>query len=358
MSSVPFGNVNEQTLAEIWNGQAIRDFRNKLLNGEPDKRCSNCYSREKAGKSSMRQESNQKFYDPSQVLDETAKAPVYFDIRFSNVCNLKCRTCWHGASSSWYQEAKLLKRNMGDQAIMKSIDDPALFFEQIAKYCDSIEEFYFAGGEPLLMEEHYQVLDFLIEHKKDVRLRYNTNATQMHFKSKSIFAYWNAFSDVEILVSVDAFGKRNDAIRSGSKYSEILTNVKAIRQNCPHVKLKLAPTVSALNIDLLCELHQQWIDEEIIEAKDIYFNLLERPTIYNIKALSEEQKFTVEKQVEAWIEELEGGVSTDFVIGEYQTLVSYMWLEDWSHLQEKQRAELALLDTMRNEDLQGQLHSE
>ena len=48
-----YGDINEQSLDEIWNGQAIRDFRRKMMKDEPDSRCTKCYSKEAIGVTSL-----------------------------------------------------------------------------------------------------------------------------------------------------------------------------------------------------------------------------------------------------------------------------------------------------------------
>jgi hypothetical protein len=62
---------------------------------------------------------------------------------------------------------------------------------QLEPHLDYVEQIYFAGGEPLLMEEHYRILDELVRRKRfDVRLIYNTNFTHTDLKGNSVFEYW------------------------------------------------------------------------------------------------------------------------------------------------------------------------
>ena len=126
-ASITYGNVNKESIESIWNGDSIKKFRKNLLEGHKDKRCASCFKREAVNKSSIRTETLAKYKSylewlPGTSSDGTCKQskPVYLDIRYSNVCNLKCRTCWHGASSSWFNDAKLLKTNFGDKALIQA----------------------------------------------------------------------------------------------------------------------------------------------------------------------------------------------------------------------------------------------
>ena len=105
VGNIPFGNINELSLEEVWNGAAISQLRQKFADGQADNRCAQCIHVEQAGGKSMRQETFEKY----QHLDWNKNSlPYYFDLRFSNVCNFRCRSCWHGASSKWFADAKIL----------------------------------------------------------------------------------------------------------------------------------------------------------------------------------------------------------------------------------------------------------
>ena len=58
-------------------------------------------------------------------------------------------------------------------------------WEQLEPHLDHVEQIYFAGGEPLMMEEHYNILEELVRRKRfDVRLIYNTNFTHTELRGK------------------------------------------------------------------------------------------------------------------------------------------------------------------------------
>ncbi len=163
VAQIPFGNVNSDSLNEIWNGDSIKVLRQNFLDQKPDKRCHVCINQELAGVKSIRQETWDKFPEKREFPIEENEMPVYFDIRFSNVCNFRCRTCWHGASSKWFNEARQLKRIKSKQAILLNIDDFSHFINEFGTALKQAREIYFAGGEPLITEAHYLLLEWLIE---------------------------------------------------------------------------------------------------------------------------------------------------------------------------------------------------
>ena len=74
-------------------------------------------------------------------------------------------------------------------------------------HIDYVEQIYFAGGEPLIMDEHYRILEELERRGMfDVRLVYNTNFTQVRLKDRYVFDFWKKFKNVSVGASLDAMG--------------------------------------------------------------------------------------------------------------------------------------------------------
>ena len=74
------------------------------------------------------------------------------------------------------------------------LKDAPVFWEDIEKHIDSVQEIHFAGGEPVLMEEHWRLLDILLEKGlTNVKLKYSTNATVLTYKKRNILDVWKQF---------------------------------------------------------------------------------------------------------------------------------------------------------------------
>jgi MoaA/NifB/PqqE/SkfB family radical SAM enzyme len=343
IANIPFGNINTQDFDSIWNGDSINSLRKKFALNIPDNRCAQCIKLEEAGGKSIRQETFEKFNHMDISYDHPK--PIYFDIRFSNVCNLKCRTCWHGASSSWFEDAKKLGTNKSQKAIIKNIHDYNNFIVKLGPHLLHAEEIYFAGGEPLVTEEHYQLLEWLIEHQKThIKLRYNTNFTFLKFKNYDILKIWDHFENIELMASIDATGDLNSYIRSGSQWDKIINNFKKIKHH-PKIKFKISPTVSVLNIEHLIELYQTSSQLQMITEKDLYINILERPIHYNIQTLSLNEKQKIDTVFKNFMTTLKSAhIQTQF-----QEILQYMWSKDLSKKRSKFHQFNDRLDQIRNE---------
>lgn len=347
VTNINYGNCNTQSFGDIWNGEAINKLRTKFKNGTSDPRCSVCLNLEKAGGKSIRQETHERFNYKND--SEDVKRPVYFDIRFSNACNFACRTCWHGASSAWFFEASKLKRNVGETALIQNISNFEHFISETGESLLQAEEIYFAGGEPLLSEEHYLLLNYLLKNKQTkLRLRYNTNFSILEFKGHQVLDYWKHFEHIEILASIDAHKNLGAYIRKGFNWETFVKNREAIRE-LSHVKFKIAPTISILSIANLPDLYKACLVFKIIEKEDLYINILERPHFYNTKAIPKEIKDQIEESFNRFYEWANQNEIPQSILIQFKECISYMRAEDLNKHWNKFIEETKLFDKMRGE---------
>ena len=351
IANIPYGNVNENSFEEIWNGKPIQELRTKFLKGEKDNRCAGCYKLEEAGGKSIRQETFEKFPEIKPTNITVNEKPIYFDIRFSNVCNFRCRTCWHGASSKWYNDAKVLGRNISEKAIIQNITDFDRFISETGQALLGAKEIYFAGGEPLVTEEHYLLLDWLIENKvTNLHLRYNTNFSILKFKNYDILAYWKQFESVEIMASVDATEELGEYIRKEFNWELFLNNSEKIR-GLDNINFKLAPTVSVLNLSHLPDLYKTGVQLNLINLEDFYINILERPFYYNVKAFPVEKKREIEEEFNQFYVWCKNNNIPDSVIDSFRECIAFMNQEQLSEKYWSQfLKETEVLDELRGED--------
>ena len=138
------------------------------------------------------------------------------DIRFDNKCNLKCRICSSKFSTSWYSdEVKLgLQPEKKSEVYKKTISSKV--FDFIIEQLPNVNELFFAGGEPIIQDGHYAILEKAIELgiSEKISLAYNTNFSTLKYKNKNIISIWDKFK--EVWISDSAF-KTMDAVDSVQK---------------------------------------------------------------------------------------------------------------------------------------------
>ena len=356
------GNCREESLAEIWNGPELRQLRNDMLTETPNAACTRCYEQEKSGFFSGRKSANKHHgHHIARAAETKTDGSVdrfemtYWDIRFSNLCNLKCRSCGHIFSSQWYaDQAKLAgvhwaKNNNALNIAGRSADD---MWQQLLPHLDYVEQIYFAGGEPLMMDEHYKILDELERRGRfDVRLIYNTNFTNTRLKGRSVFDYWRKFSSVAVGASLDAMGTRAEYIRKGTDWERVEKNREEMLRVCPDVDFYISPTLSIMNALHLPDFHREWVNRGLIRAQDLNVNILQDPVHYRIDIATHEYKQEIEKKYTEHLEWLAPLDSLNRATVGFESALNFMNETDNSHLLGTFWQKTQELDAIRNENI-------
>ena len=361
--SYPVGNTRKQSLETIWNQESMREIRRSMLDGSEVQACNKCYEQEANGFFSGRRSANKHHGHHIDLVDETQAdgtlerfEMTYWDIRFSNLCNLKCRSCGHIFSSQWYQDqAKIAGKEWKDKNTVLNYAGRTEtdMWEQLEPHLDYVEQIYFAGGEPLLMEEHYHILDELVRRKRfDVRLIYNTNFTHTELKGQSVFEYWKQFDSVAVGASLDASGARGEYIRKGTDWAVVEQNRRDMLSICPKVDFYISPTLSIMNAWHLPDFHRNWVEQGLIRSQDLNVNILQDPAHYRIDIAPMKYKQLLRVKFEehiAWLKEQ--GDSLGRATQGFESAVSFMMSTDNTHLIPKFWSSTDQLDSIRKENI-------
>ena len=305
----PVGNCRQNTLEQIWHGEPMQRLRQDMLQERKNATCGRCYEQEAAGFFSGRRSANKHHGHHIEKLNDNPFEMTYWDIRFSNLCNLSCRSCGHIFSSSWYQDQAQLAGHewkINNQPLNFAGRTETDIWEQLLPHFDYVEQIYFAGGEPLMMAEHYRILDELERRGKfDVRLIYNTNFTQTRLKDRSVFDYWRRFDNVAVGASLDAMGDRAEYIRHGTRWDRVVKNREQMLEICPNVDFYISPTLSIMNALHLPDFHREWVERGLLRPQDLNVNILQDPAHYRIDIATPAFKQQIQQRYHAHLEWLQ-----------------------------------------------------
>lgn len=224
-----------QTLEEHWNSPYMKNIRSKMLRGEKLDECEVCNEQTLNLSTYKAWFTDYLFRDKiDQVFAETREdghtdlPPVSFDYRVHNTCNFKCRMCGNQLSSAWEQELRLhnawdpkgdawmqpeLSKKIGQfqsQTVEKE-------FEQSVER-GVVEEIYWVGGEPLVWDFHWRMMDKMKTNGSAAKVycRYNTNLSIIQWKGVHLFKdLLPHFKDYIMCCSLDAVGDAGEWIRTG-----------------------------------------------------------------------------------------------------------------------------------------------
>lgn len=350
------GWLKDNTLEELFNNDFMKQLRLDMLNGvERNDVCKNCISREIGGFVSARQGYNNDFKDQIEHVIKDTRSDGYvtpiiksWDIRFSNLCNLKCRSCGPLFSTSWAHEQGL------EQTKIFAINDDSI--DPLESQYDNVEKIYFAGGEPLIMPEHFRTLNKLIDNgnAKNIQLVYNSNLTKLNYNHHNLLEYWSHFKKIVIGVSIDAIGSRAEYIRHGVAWKHIEDNLKTLitfKEQSQTFDFYFSPTVSILNVYHLCDMHRYLWENKLMPHIDaIMFNMLLAPDHYDCRILPDDiKKIIIEKitEHEKWLTD---NRSTGDAITQFLNLKSYLSQEFSTSQLSTFFLKTNILDKTRNEN--------
>jgi len=325
------GDLTTHSIEEIWNSNNMKKLRKEMMNGERPKICDTCFNKEDVTGASGRVYHNRDFPDvlekiPSITLEDgtcTEMDLKYWDFRFSNLCNYKCRSCGPRYSSAWVPDAK--KLGLADQEKVWNIEtvDKKTNFDFLEDQMGNVKRIYFAGGEPLLMDEHWHILDELVTNKRfDVKLSYNTNCSTLEYGKKNVIDYWKQWQlgKLEVWPSIDEIGERAELIRSGTVWSKVEENLKKLAKY-DNIILRPGMTIGAWNVRRIPVIINYLTDIGVIKRhpliyqyinyNNFFFNLLDHPKHYHINILPDDYRNETIKELEAFIVEYNTKYNTD-----------------------------------------------
>lgn len=388
-------NLNISDFDSSWNSSYMKNIRNQMLDGEMPASCLKCYKEEAAGLLSKRQWETDYWSDRvdiQKLIDETewdGSAPanlVYVDLRFGTKCQLACVMCSPHDSASWIKEWQQIFPQVTNESLKNNMQwnnkgsyngssynwhkNNPKFWEQFYKQIPNMQQVYFAGGESLIIEEHYQILEKCIEmgYADKLELRYNSNGIEWR---EDLFDLWKHFKKVRFQFSIDNIMQRNEYIRYPSNWDHVVKQMHVLDNDTPdNVEVNFACAVQFLNVYYLPDFIKWKLEQNFKKINmwpftggGVNFHFVYHPVHLNVKVLPKEFKQKVREKYEhfiPWWEEnwklgvrMEGVTYDDWRNNKYgvnslYSILSFMEAEDWSVRLPETKQYLSLVDKQRN----------
>lgn len=321
-TSSTLGDTHKESLQEIWNNDKMKQIRLDMLNDKPVDLCRLCYKMEETTPHTWRQFSKEKFgkHFDKTVAKTHADGTVdefklrFIDIRFSNICNFACRTCGAECSSMWAAEEN--REGKKDFVVLHADDHKGNLLKEVLNQVPNADMIYFAGGEPLITEEHYSILEELIRMRRtDIPLRYNTNGSTISFKDKDLIQLWSKFWHIELSVSIDHYGEKAEYIRHGTDWAKVESNLALFRKQS-QISVNLATVLSVFNYNTITDFYDYMLKKNLMTTYDMktYLTLTTNPTHYAATALPNHLKLLGTDKIKTYNETLQFNTLKNYLI--------------------------------------------
>lgn len=290
-------NLATADLKAVQDSEYMYQLRQAFLVGSRPKTCRKCWNEEDAGRTSKRLHTldRLKHMIDDGAWDQHARPLMFLDLKLGNICNLKCRIC--GSWSSSQLAVEEIKHSAPGQADFHRVmlkrgawpRENTSFWDQIDKMLDQIRYIEFTGGEPFMIQEHFDMLQGMVDRgiAHQVEIHYNTNGTHYPEHAETI---WKNFKTVEIAFSIDDLGERFEYQRTNAVWSEVMVNLdqfRNLRRSYSNIQLQVCSTVSIFNIWHLEGL-AEWIDMQDFDF--IYWNMLHEARHFSVSSLPSNAK--------------------------------------------------------------------
>lgn len=388
-------NLNTGNFVESFNNSYMKNIRRQMMAGEKPLSCQSCYKIEEVTKLSKRiidnrfweQKLNFEEYLSQTSSDGSVKETkiLYFDLRFGNKCQLGCIMCSPHESTGWIKDWKniydkitipSLKRNMEwnnkgkiDGSNYNWYKKNTRFWKDFYDQIPNTKKIFFAGGEPLIIDEHYRVLENLVDlgHSKNLEIRYNSNGVEWR---DDLFDLWKEFKKIDFHYSVDDIFQRNEYIRYPSKWKRTEEVFHILdQQTSDNVEVTIACVVQLLNVYYIPDYIKWKLEKRFSKINSypksmggINIFLTNHPPHLNVKVLPKWFKQKCREKYESfyiwWEQNWKIGIPENTLsydewrnhpagIKKLQGIISFMDSEDWSHRLPETKEFIELCDQSR-----------
>ena len=293
-------DLNKTNLEVVYHSKYMQDLRQQFRDGKKPKTCKRCWDEEDAGRDSKRINSQIRLKELYTQVDWANNDPDqlwFVDLKLGNICNLKCRICGSWSSSKWAEEemnylpkGEDKKKHLAYTWLKQGAwpRKTTTFWDNMRALLPNIKYFEFTGGEPWMIQEHFDLLQHAADagYSKNIDIHYNTNGTQSPLPYTKL---WAQFGRVDIAFSIDNVGDRFEYERFGAKWQEANDNIDrthfAKSEFAPNITTQLCFTINIQNVYYLDEL-LAWADTKGFGS--IYFNMMHSPEYMNIQHMTDQ----------------------------------------------------------------------
>ena len=291
---------------DIQNSNSMRKLREQFLAGEQPQTCRKCWNEERAGRTSKRMHTINRLKHSVTDSEWTADAKplMFLDLKLGNICNLKCRICGSWSSSQFAsEEISFLgkdeqKKSHAYQMLKQGAwpRENTQFWHEIDQCLDDICYIEFTGGEPFMIDQHFDMLQGIVDRgiAHQVEIHYNTNGTQWPERGPDI---WKHFKTVEIAFSIDDVGARFEYQRTNADWAVVLdtiTSFQYLKTQLPNLQLQCCSTVNIFNVRYIDEL-AHWITQQKFDF--VYWNIMHDAWYFSVATLPDAAKSQISQHL-------------------------------------------------------------
>ena len=283
----------ESEVDNFFNTETQKKIRSDLYNGVRHSNCVDCYTAEDSGGMSYRKVLK-KDYAVENASSVIVKSPKVLELKFSNLCNLKCVFCASVCSSLWEHELGLPQQYVDNQKVSAEYMRKSLF-KWLKENIQHVDSIMYLGGEPAIQPEFYEIVDLLTSNTPDwvgrKELTFSTNtyypeAYRNKFET-AIQKVLDAGHTVFPRISLDGIGNKQSYQRTNLRWDHFEKNMLSFlgKFNTKTNGIKKIRANIALNILNLvyCGEIVEYLDSVGFGDIEPHYNYIVRPEMFYMR---------------------------------------------------------------------------
>ena len=356
--------------------------RQDMLNGIQTKECDYCWNIENLGKDHF----SDRHYKSANVgmglwarFDEVVQSglgeninPAYLEVAFENTCNFKCTYCSPDVSSRWMEEVQQhggyelvigaihhdldWQKRIGKFPIHHKEVNPYInkFWEWWPELYKTLNTFRITGGEPLLSQNTWRVMDYVLEQPRpELKIQVNSNfgipAKLVEKLVTKVNELQGKCGDIAVFTSAESVGAHAEYSRFGMDWDLFTKNVDYYLSNTPaNTLLHFMTTVDIFAsgsfddfVRYVCGLRKKFDTDRARTRVGFNVNYLRWPKHQQITLLDVAQKDIFAAKMRAVVAELTVGGHDVQGNLYYEEVDQIERLIEWMYSQEATDEELA-----------------
>jgi glycosyltransferase involved in cell wall biosynthesis/organic radical activating enzyme len=312
----------------IHNTKEKKEQREKMLAGKKPAGCEYCWKLEDLGEDFVSDRfykskiyTDQEVSEISNLGSETDIDLKTLEVSFDKNCNFACSYCTASFSSRWSREMKTkgLYKNLKHD-VSKSFnhdasddlywrneeDNPVLqaFWNWWPKLSESLQELRITGGEPLLSQQFWKLIDKLKQEKPEMDFAVNSNLGASDDLIDKLIDASKEIENFDLYTSCESIDSQAEYIRDGLDYEKFKINIEKLITNGNFRSIHIMMTINSLCLFGLIEfLDQIYIWKKKTDKLFTFtLNILSFPSFMSPLILPVEIREKCARELEQWLE--------------------------------------------------------
>ena len=283
---VPYQKLEDKNFN---NHEALQKIRKELRAGIKTELCQDCWYAQDNGAKTYKEVLGVDYAHPFSDQD-VVEYPKILEVKFSNLCNLRCVFCNSRSSSLWEDEQPLSESDFGS---IRGEEANKAILEWADKNYKNIKMFQLFGGEPVITKEFNDIFDLILSKPESDGQKEISFSTNLYYNERFQQRFENNIKEclsrghkLYMRMSIDGVYEQGSYLREGLNWNVFERNLDSFMEqfhDLPNFgRLKCNIALNATNIMYLDTI-MQYLDDKGLTNVEPHYNYVSNPKYFYVQ---------------------------------------------------------------------------